>query len=588
MRSKRGEVLIRSLLLLLLVMTVFAFGGCKKRSGGSDDDKSDKKTEKKSDDEDDDDDKDDEDDKDDDKSGKDKDDKNDEEKDNDGKDTTVTETPSVTAPAVTDRPAQPVDDGKTDAATAALAKEALGKKLNEEYGKFKEEKLAEWTYVIDNVFDPVDSYDYNKEGRAYITRLNSNYNWEEFDQAKQFYYAYVDLDGDGADELLTLAKYPGVDWGTSEFTIYKYKDGSVVYMLAPETTEYIYSDTPYPAAFYNGYKYLYLMGYGVDEIEQYFVLNGDRYDKLASMPSDKGSAAGPFTMSKVENLENPLSAREQKMLKETLAQWLVDLAIDDGHMTSSSYNFVNDDIDGDGLEELLVNDGDEIYIYSIRYGSATLIFYRDMDYVGENGVTYYPDDKVVCLYSEYNGDEGVYHYYSMNEYYYDLSNGYYDVSLLYRSQQETQKKNSSGRYENYSSSENYYYDGAAITAQAYASRVPRGREWQINPAYLSKQKEQVGTSTSEWIFYDSDSRYLSEYELYGFTKDQCRFARNEIYARRGRKFDTKEVREYFESKSWYKGTIDSSKFDSTVKFNPYESANIKLIEDYEKKMGYTK
>ena len=118
--------------------------------------------------------------------------------------------------------------------------------------------------------------------------------------------------------------------------------------------------------------------------------------------------------------------------------------------------------------------------------------------------------------------------------------------------------------------------------------VPGGREWQIPAAYISKQKPQTGTNNSEWIFYDSDSRYISETELYGLTKDQCRFARNEIYARRGRKFDTKEVREYFESKSWYRGTIDSGVFDKTVKFNDYESKNIKTIEDYEKKMGYTK
>ena len=580
MRSKRGEVLIRSLLLLILVVTVFTFGGCKKKSG-SNDDKSDKKTEKKSDDKDD---EDDEDEKDGDKSDKDKDDDG---NDKDGKDTVVTKTPNVTAPAATDLPAKPVDDGKTDAGNAALAKEALAKKLNEEYGKFKEEKLEEWQYVIDNVFDPVDSYDYNKEGRAYITRLNSNYNWEVFDQAKQFYYVYVDFDGDGADELATLAKYPGVDWGTSEFTIYKYKDGNVIYMLAPETTEYIYDDTSYPVTFYNGYKYLYMMGYGIEEIDQYFVLSGDKYEKLASMPSDKGAGAS-FTMSKVENLANPLSAREQKMLKETLAQWLVDQAIDDRHMTSSSYNFVNDDINGDGWDELLVNDGNDIYIYSIYCGSSELIFYRDMDYEGENGIAYYPDNKVVCLYSEYNGDDGAYHYYSMNEYYYDLSNGFYDVKQLCRSQDEIQKKNSSGRYENYSSTEDYFYDGALISAQTYAKMVPRGREWQINAAYISKQKPQTGTTTSEWIFYDSDTRYISESELYGFTKDQCRFARNEIYARRGRKFDTKEVREYFESKSWYRGTINSGDFDKKVKFNDYESKNIKTIEDYEKKMGYTK
>ncbi|MGN1022921.1 MAG: YARHG domain-containing protein, partial [Lachnospiraceae bacterium] len=38
----------------------------------------------------------------------------------------------------------------------------------------------------------------------------------------------------------------------------------------------------------------------------------------------------------------------------------------------------------------------------------------------------------------------------------------------------------------------------------------------------------------------------------------------EIYARHGRKFKSKELQNYFNSKDWYEGTVDSDKFDESV------------------------
>ena len=54
---------------------------------------------------------------------------------------------------------------------------------------------------------------------------------------------------------------------------------------------------------------------------------------------------------------------------------------------------------------------------------------------------------------------------------------------------------------------------------------------------------------------------------------------NEIYARHGRKFKTDSIREYFEGKSWYTGTIEPEAFDGNEGnyFNDYESANRELM-----------
>ena len=59
-------------------------------------------------------------------------------------------------------------------------------------------------------------------------------------------------------------------------------------------------------------------------------------------------------------------------------------------------------------------------------------------------------------------------------------------------------------------------------------------------------------------------------------------ARNEIYARHGRRFNNTELQTYFDSKSWYKGTVNAADFNENV-LNSYESANIKTIQAVEAK-----
>lgn len=85
---------------------------------------------------------------------------------------------------------------------------------------------------------------------------------------------------------------------------------------------------------------------------------------------------------------------------------------------------------------------------------------------------------------------------------------------------------------------------------------------------------------SEYIFKDSDLRYLSESEVSGLSAKWLCYAKNEIYARHGRLFDSKELRDYFNSCSWYCGWVEPEEFSDQV-FNVYELANIKLLRDYE-------
>lgn len=80
----------------------------------------------------------------------------------------------------------------------------------------------------------------------------------------------------------------------------------------------------------------------------------------------------------------------------------------------------------------------------------------------------------------------------------------------------------------------------------------------------------------DYIFPDSDWRPLTEEEINEVDNNVKQIGINEIFARHGRKFKTQEIQDFFNSKSWYTGTVEPEDFSETV-FNEYEMANIKAI-----------
>ncbi len=91
--------------------------------------------------------------------------------------------------------------------------------------------------------------------------------------------------------------------------------------------------------------------------------------------------------------------------------------------------------------------------------------------------------------------------------------------------------------------------------------------------------DEDGTETpgdSEYILADSSEEYLEESDLEGMSAADMQMAINEIYARHGRKFATKEIQKYFDAKSWYSGTVEPAKFDP-ASLNACENANVALL-----------
>ncbi len=87
----------------------------------------------------------------------------------------------------------------------------------------------------------------------------------------------------------------------------------------------------------------------------------------------------------------------------------------------------------------------------------------------------------------------------------------------------------------------------------------------------------------DYILSESSREYLSKADLIELTAEECRLARNEIYARHGRIFNSEELQEYFESCSWYVPMIPPEAFDESL-LNEYEVANRDLIVEYEREL----
>lgn len=94
--------------------------------------------------------------------------------------------------------------------------------------------------------------------------------------------------------------------------------------------------------------------------------------------------------------------------------------------------------------------------------------------------------------------------------------------------------------------------------------------------------------SAAYIFPDSSSRVLSSSEISSLNEVSARLARNEIAARHGRIFKDSELREYFNSKSWYHGTVDPDYFDANTDryYNSAEKTNLDKIIKLEEARNY--
>lgn len=129
-------------------------------------------------------------------------------------------------------------------------------------------------------------------------------------------------------------------------------------------------------------------------------------------------------------------------------------------------------------------------------------------------------------------------------------------------------------------------NGKLKTKELWSKEVPGD--------YYSNNKEIRTTQVSNEVSIDdtsydaggnyilpySDSCYLSDSDVNWMSSADLRLARNEIYARHGRIFDSADLNDYFNSQSWYVGLYTANEFDESC-LNKYEKANVLFIQSYE-------
>ena len=101
-------------------------------------------------------------------------------------------------------------------------------------------------------------------------------------------------------------------------------------------------------------------------------------------------------------------------------------------------------------------------------------------------------------------------------------------------------------------------------------------------------KDGTVVGPNDYIMPAASERTLSESDIARLTLKGICYLKNELYAKHGRKFTTRQLQEYFSSKPWYQGIYEPVQDDSTVVglMNAAERANIELLDAAEARQGY--
>lgn len=103
-----------------------------------------------------------------------------------------------------------------------------------------------------------------------------------------------------------------------------------------------------------------------------------------------------------------------------------------------------------------------------------------------------------------------------------------------------------------------------------------------DPVVIVQEKPQPVYYSSDFIFPQSRTEYLSQSQVSSLSDYQLGIARNEIYARHGYIFKLDRFKSYFESQSWYVPRYSDA---SSISLNEIETYNVALIKAEEDSRG---
>ena len=140
-------------------------------------------------------------------------------------------------------------------------------------------------------------------------------------------------------------------------------------------------------------------------------------------------------------------------------------------------------------------------------------------------------------------------------------------------------------YDAFINLDNYVYEQAEIANLTESGIIQPDAQ----AAFLEKiSGSSEDAFTGDYVFPMSDQVLLTEEDVAPILDDQEKLsiARNEIYARHGRMFDTEWLQEYFDSKPWYEGIYNAADFDQNVTLSDIETQNATYLLDlYNERYG---
>jgi hypothetical protein len=113
----------------------------------------------------------------------------------------------------------------------------------------------------------------------------------------------------------------------------------------------------------------------------------------------------------------------------------------------------------------------------------------------------------------------------------------------------------------------------ANTVWAQVPSIPKQNQNAPTTTYNDGHEVAWGTQY-DWL----STRYATYDDIAGYDKGQIRVLKNSIYARHGRKFRDRALRQYFSSQEWYNPRYNEV---PARYFNKFENANIAFLKQYE-------
>lgn len=220
------------------------------------------------------------------------------------------------------------------------------------------------------------------------------------------------------------------------------------------------------------------------------------------------------------------------------------------------YNTIVSDIENNNYKEKTIDDG--FVTYSDNEKLKAIVISKDYSQIGYACFYYFDDEKLVFAY--YEGENA--HRFYFND----------EQMIRWRKSEDASK---------YEEGTNHDMEDTAEYTQ-WESTVKQ------NASVLKLAWNAAGTldSSEDYIIPYSDYSVVTEEDIdsLGLSVREINYAKNEIYARHGRKFKSAELKEYFNSKSWYNGTVEPEDFQESW-LNDIEKKNATFLTQLEEERG---